>query len=163
MAGYAQLNKYEHAGAPPYGAIDAHAHQTSLDLLEEVAEYLRRLPVHPMTHAMVNKIQAHLQDPQQVARTKRLSTLAEAQSFTAKLNSGHVFRGHAIYASSGAPLFAYSLQYPELRLTSPAMLEAREEGDEAIERMAERIGLEIAAGVTVLFKPVTLQNGSDVT
>lgn len=139
----------------PYGQIDADTHQTTLDLLKDVADYLSRLPAHPMTNTMLKKVQAHLNNPSAKAQEARLSMLAKDQTLSAKVMSGDGFKGMSRFTTDGLPLIAARLLYPALRLESPAVQWHLNAGEklEAESIMAE-IGREIAGGVSMDFSPI---------
>lgn len=61
----------------------------SLNLLQEVSNYLERLPAHPMTYAMVLKIRNHLRDPQTCAPERRLHEDDAAEKFARQGHSAN--------------------------------------------------------------------------
>lgn len=138
-----------------YGQIEADAHQTTLNLLTEVANYLNRLPAHPMTHAMIQKVQSHLDNPNAKAQNARLTMLAEDQALSAKIQSGDGFKGTSQTTPSGAPVIAARLLYPNLRLESPAVQELLNAGEQLqADTLSAAIGREIAEGVTLTLSPI---------
>lgn len=138
-----------------YGHIEADAHQTTLNLLTEVADYLSRLPAHPMTHAMIQKVQSHLDNPNAKAQNARLTMLAEDQALSAKIQSGDGFKGTSLLTPSGAPVIAARLLYPNLRLESPAVQELLNAGEQLqADTLSAAIGREIAEGVTINLSPI---------
>lgn len=138
-----------------YGQIEADAHQTTLNLLTEVADYLSRLPAHPMTHAMIQKVQSHLDNPKAMAQNARLAMLAEDQALSAKIQSGDGFKGTSQTTPSGSPLIAARLLYPELRLESPAVQELLNAGKQLqADTLSAAIGREIAEGVSIDLSPI---------
>jgi len=138
-----------------YGQIEADAHQTTLHLLTEVADYLNRLPAHPMTHAMIQKVQSHLANPMAKAQNARLAMLAEDQTLSAKIQSGDGFKGTSRLIPSGAPVIAARLLYPRLRLESPAVQDLLNAGEQLqADTLSAAIGREIAEGVTINLSPI---------
>lgn len=131
-----------------YGAVTAPAHQDSLDLLSEVADYLRRLPAHPMHSAMAKKIDAHLVDPSGRSIKDRVKLLADDQEFSARIQNGTSFIGWSALTTSGAPAITCFLNYPSLELTSPAA----EDLDASV--VAALISQEITAGVVIPLRPI---------
>jgi len=72
-------------------------HKESLQLLQETAEYLRRMPVAPVTRAFIARIEEHLQAP------------------TAKLVLQRSFsRTGTTYSPGGVPLYTARLAGNEL-------------------------------------------------
>ena len=138
-----------------YGAIDASQHQTSLDLLREVADYLSRLPAHPMTHAVRLKVVAHVRSPGTRAQIARLAMLSNCEDFAARIASGNGFEGDSRYTPSGAPVIAASLIYPTLRLDSPAIQACLNRGDHAkADSLASAIGRDLTGGVSIDLSPI---------
>lgn len=115
-------------------------------MLEEVLEYLLRLPAHPMTVQMARKVQAHLQDPSARVARELTAQLAAAQQ------ADRVVRGGvSSFTPSGIPVLQVAV-YPEsVRLSSPA---AKEFGSTSKGRS---FGLELvkdlAAGIEVELRP----------
>ncbi len=139
----------------PYGEIDANAHQCTLNLLREAADYLRRLPAHPMTSAMLRKIDAHLESPQEKAQVSRLKSLAGDEEFCDRIQAGNAFVGVSRYTPAGLPVIAGRLLYPNFELTSPAMQHAMHAGwTERAETLAAAIAREIAEGVSIQLRPL---------
>lgn len=138
-----------------YGRVDADAHQATLRLLAEVADYLSRMPTHPMTHAMLLKVQSHLDNPNAKVLDARLAMLADDQSKSAKIRSGDGFKGTSELTTLGAPVIAARLLYPELRLESPAVKQYLEAGElSEAESLADAIGRQIADGVSIQLTPI---------
>lgn len=139
----------------PYGATDAQAHRTSLALLEEVADYLRRLPINPMTRAMERKIQDHLDNPQGKALQRRTAVLAEDELLSARIASGSGFKGTSRYTPGGLPVLTARLLYPTLRLESPAVAWLRQSAkEEEAEQLARSIGNEVAGALEIELSPM---------
>jgi hypothetical protein len=74
-------------------SFDVKIQQSTFELLTEVGDYLARLPAHPMTRAMYQKMQAHLNNPLTTAQSKRLKDLADAEAKAAMVKSGMSFWG----------------------------------------------------------------------
>lgn len=139
----------------PYEQVDADAHQTTLNLLKDVADYLSRLPTHPMTHAMLQKVQSHLNSPSARAQEARLTMLANDQALSAKVKSGDGFKGISRLTPIGLPVIAARLLYPSLRLESPAVQWHLNAGEQLkAESLSAAIGREIASGVSIDFSPI---------
>lgn len=139
----------------PYGAIDANAHQCTLNLLREAADYLRRLPAHPMTSAMFKKIDAHLESPQAKAQVNRLKSIARDEEFCNRIQAGNAFVGVSRYTPAGLPVITGRLLYPNFELTSPAMQHAVHAGwTERTDALAAAIAREIAEGVSIPLRPL---------
>ncbi|CAM8620989.1 hypothetical protein MCEMSHM24_02418 [Comamonadaceae bacterium] len=138
-----------------YGQVEAAAHEATLRLLAEVADYLSRLPAHPMTHAMIQKVQSHLDDPKAKVLNARLAMLADDQIQSAKVRSGDGFKGTSELTTLGAPVIAARLLYPELRLESPAVKQYLEAGElSEAESLADAIGRQIADGISIQLTPI---------
>ena len=141
-----------------YGQVDADAHQTTLDLLKEVADYLDRLPKHPMTHSVLQKVRSHLDNPSAKAQEVRLAMLSKDQVMSAKVKSGNGFKGATQYTPTGLPIVSARLLYPTLQLESPAvqeLLDARE--PLKAERLCTAIGRGIAGGVSIHLSSIHLK------
>lgn len=139
----------------PYGATDAQAHATTLSLLEEVADYLRRLPAHPMHRAMERKIQEHLDDPHGKAMKRRIAVLCEDEMLSARVAAGNGFDGVSRYTPSGLPVLSVRLLYPVLRLESPAVAKTREAGlENEAQKLATTLAQEIADGLEIKLSPL---------
>ena len=139
----------------PYGQIDASQHQTALDLLGEVADYLGRLPTHPMTHALLQRVHSHVKNPAAKAQNIRLAMLSDSEVFAAKIMSGIGFHGASRYTPIGLPVIAARLVYPVLRLESPAVQSFLSCGDHArAESLSTVIGREILSGVSLDLSPL---------
>ena len=102
-----------------YGQVDADAHQTTLDLLKEVVDYLDRLPKHPMTYSVLQKVRFHLDNPRAKAQEVRLAMLSKEQVMNAKVKSGNGFKGASQYTPTGLPIISASLLYPTFNWNHP--------------------------------------------
>ena len=138
-----------------YGEIDANAHQCTLNLLREAADYLRRLPAHPMTSAIFKKIDAHLESPQEKAQVSRLKSLAGDEEFRERIQAGNAFVGFSRFTPAGLPVIAGRLMYPNLELTCPAIQHAVHAGwTDRVDALAAAIAREIAEGVNIQLRPL---------
>lgn len=138
-----------------YGRVDADAHQTTLDLLKEVADYLDRLPKHPMTHSVLQKVRSHLDNPSAKAQEGRLAMLSKDQIMSAKVKSGNGFKGASQYTPTGLPIVSARLLYPTLQLESPAVQELLDAGELLkAERLSAAIGRDIASGMSIHFSSI---------
>lgn len=126
----------------------AQSHQATLDLLAEVGDYLSRLPVHPMTRAMHQKVLAHLSDPFATVTRDRLVELAAAEKKTSLVRAGQSFSGVDHFTPSGLPRIECRLLYPELRIESPAYQFELVAGEDS-EALLLRIAKDIAQGLTI--------------
>ena len=127
---------------------DARVHQAALDLLAEVSDYLSRLPTHPMTHAMHQKVLAYLDDPSAKVKRESLVALAAAEKKAELVKSGQSFSGTTSYIPSGVPVLECQLLYPELRIESPAYQQELDTGGDA-EAVLMHIAKGIAQGLTI--------------
>lgn len=129
--------------------IDSQAHLNSLGLLGEVADYLGRLPAHPMHSQMKRRIEEHLGNPEAKALEKRLTADALDKEYAARIASGVVFSGGGVgYSEEGLPLLLVSFAYPKLRIESPAVSEYHKgEEHKKLQASLSRIGSELAAGI----------------
>jgi len=84
-------------------------------MLHEAVDYLRRMPRHPMTSAMIAKIEAHLEAPRAVAAAR----IAEAQAATAIALQSRA-RGAGWFTADGRPELVAELVGNRLRISSPA-------------------------------------------
>lgn len=136
------------------GTIDAQAHLDGLALLAEVASYMRRLPPHPITMAMVHKVETHLNDPGAQARQQRLLAQSEAQNWTAHAQSGTAMEAAYGLCPEGSPLISARLLHSTLSLHSPALEQYRLGfNDEGFEAAAEQIARYLEQGVTLKLGP----------
>lgn len=127
---------------------DARLHQAALDLLGEVSDYLSRLPTHPMTHAMHQKVLAYLEDPSATVKRESLVALAAAEKKAELVKSGQSFSGTTRFIPSGVPVLECRLLYPELRIESPAYQYELDTGGDA-EAVLMHIAKDIAQGLTL--------------
>ena len=124
------------------------SHEFTLNLLAEVGNYLSRLPAHPMTRAMHQRVQAHLDNPLAKVRRDEMNVRTNAEKNVALIKSGLSFWGLKHITATGAPLIHCRLLHPALRIESPAYQHALSSGEDA-EAMLLQIATEIAQGVTI--------------
>jgi anaerobic glycerol-3-phosphate dehydrogenase len=139
-----------------YTPTEAGSHLASLKLLEEAADYLRRLPAHPMTNQMLYKIQEHLEEPGAGVRRKRLELITNDEEWNARITSGAAMRGTSQYSPTGAPVIRATIAGHVLWLDSPSVAEiVKVEGMEAAMFHANAIGKEIAEGLEIPLSQIT--------
>lgn len=140
----------------PYTPNEAGTHLASLQLLEEAADYLRRLPANPMTNQMLLKIKQHLAEPGAGVQKKRLEVIAKDEEWKARISSGAALKGTSGYAPSGAPIIMAMITGNTLRLQSPLVAKTVEvEGLASAKINAHAIGEKIAAGVEIKLTQIT--------
>lgn len=145
-----------HSETDSYREMDANEHQISLMLLGDVADYLKRLPTHPKTYEILQRINSHLHHPNAKAMQQRVAILAADQTMSARLASSNGFNGVYRYITNGEPVIAARLIYPFLRLESPAIQSYLNKGDQnRAEHLSAAIGREIAEGVSIDLSPIS--------
>jgi hypothetical protein len=126
------MSKHHH-GEP----ADIHdAHLATLDLLEEVRDYLACLPVHPMTYSVIQKVNAHIADPMQ-AGAREVSERLQRQRET--LVGG-------VYTHTGITLLKINIY--DLNATLKAD-HTRSHGD----RRGENLLLQLREGIHIPLHP----------
>lgn len=135
---------------PPsdYGDIDAQAHLETLKVLSQARDYLSRLPAHPATYRALKDIQEHLDSPQQLARSKRLLSLAKSQNHTAKVFAGNEFMGTSRFTPEGIPHLQFTLLDMTLHVTSPALVRMKDQGLDTLP-VEQKILSDLREGVSV--------------
>ena len=78
----------------------------TLELLAEVSEYLNRLPLVPATRELINKIEAHQNDPG-VLTAMRIAKLIEVEAQS---------RVAGIYTPAGLPVIEVEVHHNTVRL-----------------------------------------------
>lgn len=114
---------------------DAQSHEASLSLLEEVADYLGRLPPHPMTHLLRDKVLAHLEDPAAIPMRLRLEVRAKSEKLTALIEAGVVLEATGHFHASGVPKLLCQIRGSTLHLASP-LLKANHDAEKRFDRSA---------------------------
>lgn len=106
-----------HAGLVPLNSREnmAAVLGQTLQLLVEVSDYLKRLPNVPLTHALIDQIDAHRLDPQ--TRT--------AQAIAQQLEIEAQTRVAGWYAPSGAPILEVEVHGDQVRLRTDRTLRAK--------------------------------------
>lgn len=98
-------------------------HQATLDLLQEVLDYLYRLPPVPVTRELCRKVQRHLEEPTQ--RLVQMHLAEENRTLT-----------QTVYAPVGFPVIKAKLVGRRLTLSGPKLtgeqIEDRPKIEEAI-------------------------------
>lgn len=107
----------------------------TLKLLQETVDYLNRLPVVPVTHALINKIQAHIDDPHVVAARR------EAREMEVLVSRRYGSR----YAPSGAPAYLAVVDGNKVTFHVPAYSPKLEDGSVPEDHRMQ----ELAKGVTL--------------
>lgn len=88
----------------------------TLQLLQETVDYLNRLPVVPVTHALCKKIEAHLADPTVVTVRRRAleNECMEKTRVAARYNPAGILMAEVIVTAEDV-----TYRFPEIRaLTS---------------------------------------------
>jgi hypothetical protein len=85
----------------------------TLDVLREAADYLARLPPHPMTTAMVRKLNAHLSEPRRTTMARLEEEQAQVRKRDRLLMTG------ANYTPAGLPVIQANLLERTLTLRQP--------------------------------------------
>ena len=136
--------------------VDAVVHLETLKLLSEVADYLGRLPVNPMTHGMKRKIEEHLQRPGANAHRARIEQTAKDQQWLDRLQAGECFTGSDRYTPVGLPVIDCLVVGGQVHLRSPALSHAIRNGTVAdADQMAVSFGRELAEGIDIELTKIT--------
>lgn len=106
----------------------------SLDLLRQTADYLRRLPLVPVTRDFIRQIDAHLSDPE-VAAAKR-----EAE--TAELLASRRTGGR--YTPAGQPAILVVVEGTKATITVPVINLGPGIADTRMVQLAEGVTIDIA-------------------
>lgn len=114
----------------------------ALDLLREAHSYLCALPHHPMTRALAQRIDAHLDDPS-VARAQEVERQSIELHARRAIQMSEIWKPNA----AGVPLLVVSLAGDELEITSPRA--AQLHGSSAGKQLAIHLAKELAAGVKI--------------
>lgn len=114
----------------------------TLDLLREAHSYLCSLPAHPMTRALVQRIDAHLDDPS-IARAQKVEKLKIELEARRAVQMSEIWKPNA----AGVPLLVVALSGDELEITSPRA--AQFHGSSAGRQLAIYLAKELAAGVKI--------------
>lgn len=149
-------------------SIDAQAHLDTLSLLRDVAEYLGRLPVHPMTAAMVRRIESHLESDPQRAQQKRLEWIVAVGQDADRIRAGGTFQSILGFSGVGAPSLTATLKYPVLELASPAANQYRDDESQVdFDALCLRLGNQLADGLQLNLRQAMpeagLGNGQNVS
>jgi hypothetical protein len=118
----------------------------TLDLLQQVADYLRRLPVVPATHSLIKKIDAHLADPN-VAAEKREAKSAEFQA--SKRTGGR-------YTPVGFPVFHVVVEGDQVTFTAPK-INTPPGTDKMLDELAQWRMHKLAEGITIEISSISNQ------
>lgn len=126
--------------------LAAEVHITNEALLREAADYLLRLPYHPMTVTLAKKIQSQLDDP-------RSRIVLEDDKRQAEARRTDLFsrRGSSRFTPAGLPVILVTVEGETARVSSPAAksLGSRLQGDKFAAHLVE----ELANGVLVQLSP----------
>ena len=100
---------------PLFDVMASETHLATEVMLREVLEYLQRLPAHPMTTAMLRKVQAHLDSPAAgIVRDRDRRRVAAARAVD--LGRG----GQGGYVMEGYPELCVSIAEDVVLVASPA-------------------------------------------
>lgn len=104
----------------------------SLDLLQQTADYLRRLPVIPATHALLRKVDAHLADPNVSAARRE----AESAELLASRRTGVRF------TPAGSPAYEVVVEGAQATITVHD-LNVAPDRDRRIDQLANGVTIDI--------------------
>lgn len=122
--------------------LSKEANAQTMDLLREAHNYLCALPHHPMTRALAQRIDAHLDDPS-VARAQEVERQSIELEARRAIQMSEIWKPNA----AGVPLLVVSLAGDELEITSPRA--AQLHGSSAGKQLAIHLAKELAAGVKI--------------
>lgn len=114
----------------------------TLELLREAHNYLCALPPHPMTRALAQRIDAHLDDPS-IARAREVERQKIELEARRAVQMSEIWKPNA----AGVPLLVVSLAGDELEITSPRA--AQLHGSSSGKQLAIHLAKELAAGVRI--------------
>lgn len=106
----------------------------TLDLLQKTADYLKRLPVVPVTRELIREIDAHLADPS-VASARRE---AEAADLLASKRVAQSF------SPAGQVLFKAVVEDGKVTIQVPPIKFVRGHPDKRMERLADGVTIDLA-------------------
>lgn len=138
----------------PVPSVDAVVQLESLQLLNEVADHLGRLPVNPMTYRLKRKIEDYLQRPGANAHRARTEQTAKDQQWLNRLQAGECFTGSERYTPVGLPAVDCLVVGGQVHLRSPALSHAISHGTDA-DQMAISFGRELAEGIDIELTKIT--------
>lgn len=128
---------------------DAAVHLESLQLLAEAAQYLGRLPRHPLTHNLMSRIEAHLDRPGSKVHKDRLESIAKDMDWRSRMEAGECYSGASRFTPAGLPVVECLIVRGTVNLRSPAHDYVTKHGtlDDA-NKLATAIGRDITAGLS---------------
>jgi hypothetical protein len=129
---------------------DAAAQLESLQLLGEVADYLARLPINPMTHSLKQKIETHLGRPGASLHKTRIEQTAKDQLWRERLEAGECYTGSSRFTPLGLPVVHCLVVAGHVHLRSPAISHEASKGAESqAEQMVASMGRELVDGIDI--------------
>lgn len=118
------------------------ANSQTLDLLREALEYLCALPPHPMTRALAQRINAHLEDPT-VDREQAIAKRALELEARRSIVMSNIWKPN----EAGVPTLVVALAGDELTISSPRS--ALLKGSSAGKQLALSLAKDLADGVEI--------------
>ena len=127
-----------------FPGLSSEIHLAGEALLREAADYLRRMPPHPMTRDLAEKIQDHLDNPRTGMARQRDERLAAAAA-----SDQIARRGANRYTPAGLPAIEVSVEGDLVKVASPAAKvfgsssEGRKFGKHLVEELARGVTIEL--------------------
>jgi hypothetical protein len=110
---------------------------------------------------MIRKIEAHLEDPAAGAYAARMQAIAKAKSECDLIAEQKTFVDLALFTPAGFPRIACTLNYPVLKITSPAIRNAMASSDGNVpDHEAQSLSKALGDGVNLHLRVATILDRS---